>query len=65
MVSSLAEMDDLLAQLDPAAPFPESELGQPRGRTNSPGKVTLPHGWLDDRDSVAVPVGAEIDGSGG
>ena len=23
-------------------------LGQPRGRTNSPGKVVLPDGWLDD-----------------
>jgi nifR3 family TIM-barrel protein len=65
MVSSLAELDDLLGQLDHTTPFPTSELGQPRGRTNSPGKVTLPHGWLDDRDSIAVPVGAEIDGSGG
>jgi nifR3 family TIM-barrel protein len=65
MVSSLAELDDLLGKLDPAEPFPVSELGHPRGRTNSPGKVALPEGWLADPDSDAVPVGAESDHSGG
>ncbi|WP_026922869.1 tRNA dihydrouridine synthase DusB [Glycomyces arizonensis] len=65
MVSSLAELDDLLGKLDADAPFPESALGKPRGRTNSPGKVTLPEGWLDDRDDCTVPEGAELDTSGG
>jgi nifR3 family TIM-barrel protein len=65
MVSALAELEDLLGKLDADAPFPESTLGRPRGRTNSPGKVTLPEGWLDDRDDRTVPVGAEIDSSGG
>ena len=65
MVSSLSELDDLLGKLDPAAPFPRGILGQPRGRTNSPGKVVLPEGWLADRDDEAVPVGAELDDSGG
>jgi nifR3 family TIM-barrel protein len=65
MVSSLAELDDLLGKLDPSEPFPVSALGQPRGRTNSPGKVYLPDGWLADRDSEAVPTGAELDDSGG
>jgi hypothetical protein len=40
-------------------------LGQPRGRTNSPGKVFLPDGWLADRDDDTVPAGAEFDNSGG
>ncbi|SDE50678.1 tRNA dihydrouridine synthase DusB [Glycomyces harbinensis] len=65
MVASLNELEDLLGKLDAEAPFPESTIGKPRGRTNSPGKVTLPEGWLDDRDDCTVPEGAEIDSSGG
>jgi hypothetical protein len=65
MISTLAELDDLLGKLDPAVPFPESELGHPRGRTNSPGRVSLPEGWIEDVDSAAVPVGAEMEHSGG
>ena len=65
MVSSLAELDDLLGKLDHDAPFPTEVLGQPRGRTNSPGRVHLPDGWLAGRDDGAVPVGAELDDSGG
>ena len=65
MVSSLAELDDLLGKLDADAPFPTEVLGQPRGRTNSPGRVALPDGWLADRDSLVVPAGAERDDSGG
>jgi nifR3 family TIM-barrel protein len=64
-VSGLAELDDLLGKLDPAAPFPTEILGQPRGRTNSPGRVALPDGWLRDRDDEAVPTGAELPDSGG
>ena len=65
MVISLAELDDLLGKLDPAEPFPARSLGQPRGRTNSPGKVFLPDGWLDSRDDDTVPAGAELADSGG
>ncbi|WP_370380207.1 tRNA dihydrouridine synthase DusB [Catenulispora sp. GAS73] len=65
MSSSLAELDGFFAQLDPATPFPTDTLGKPRGRTNSPGKVTLPYGWLDDRDDDTVPAGAEMEDSGG
>ncbi|MEE6263556.1 tRNA dihydrouridine synthase DusB [Plantactinospora sonchi] len=65
MVNSLAELDDLLGKLDTAEPFPVQTLGQPRGRTNSPGKVVLPDGWLADRDSAEVPTGAELADSGG
>ncbi|WP_433066957.1 tRNA dihydrouridine synthase DusB [Dactylosporangium sp. CS-033363] len=65
MSSSLAELADLLAQLDHEAPFPREILGQPRGRTGTPGRVVLPEGWLNDRDSDLVPEGAELDDSGG
>lgn len=65
MVESLAQLDDLLGKLDPAVPFPVETLGQPRGRTNSPGKVFLPNGWLDSREDDTVPQGAELADSGG
>jgi nifR3 family TIM-barrel protein len=65
MASSLTELDDLLGKLDADAPYPREILGQPRGRTNSPGKVFLPDGWLSDRDDLTVPEDAEHGDSGG
>jgi nifR3 family TIM-barrel protein len=51
LVDSLAALDELLGRLDPAEPYPVSELGNPRGRQGSPrSKVVLPEGWLDDAD---------------
>ncbi|WP_281289826.1 tRNA dihydrouridine synthase DusB [Nocardioides rubriscoriae] len=53
LVSTLADLDGLLAGLDPDEEFPASELGTPRGRQGSPrGKVVLPEGWLDDTDGT-------------
>ena len=65
MFSSLTELDDLLGKLDPAVPFPVETLGQPRGRTNAPGRVLLPEGWLATPDADDVPDGAELPDSGG
>jgi nifR3 family TIM-barrel protein len=65
MASSLSELDDLLGKLEHDAPFPIANIGQPRGRTNSPGKVFLPHNWLAERDDCTVPEDAEHDDSGG
>ena len=65
MVSSLAELDDLLARLDPDAPFPATEIGEPRGRTTGARRVVLPEGWLDDPDALDTPTDAELDVSGG
>lgn len=57
LVDSLAALDVLLADLDPAEPFPASELGAPRGRQGSPrSKVVLPEGWLDDTDGSGCSV---------
>jgi nifR3 family TIM-barrel protein len=65
MIDSLTELDDLLGKLDAGEPYPVAVLGRPRGRTNSPGRVHLPDGWLDSRDDDTVPLGAELDNSGG
>jgi len=66
-VSSLAELDGLLAQLDPDVPYPTAALGRPRGRQGSPrGRVVMPYGWLDDRDGLGLDLSAaELDASGG
>jgi nifR3 family TIM-barrel protein len=63
--SSLAELDEHLARIDPGQPWPAHADG-PRGRT-APGKrVVLPDGWLDDPYScVALAEDAESDTSGG
>jgi len=61
MVATLAELDDLLAQLDPVAlPTPEA-TNTPRGRQGAPRRVTLPEGWLDDPDDETC-VGCEDEG---
>ncbi|MBH0780585.1 tRNA dihydrouridine synthase DusB [Nocardia bovistercoris] len=63
-VSSLTQLRDLVGGLDADAPFPKDAEG-PRGRQGSPGKVALPHGWLDDPDDAAVPTAADVMHSGG
>jgi nifR3 family TIM-barrel protein len=63
MVSSLTELDDLIGRLDHDAPFPANADG-PRGRQGSPGKVTLPHGWLDDPDDDCVPEAEDMHSGG-
>ncbi|ASU80431.1 tRNA dihydrouridine synthase DusB [Actinopolyspora erythraea] len=64
VVTTLDELAGLLDQLDPEVPFP-SEAEGPRGRQGSPGRVALPEGWLDDPEDNSVPVGADMDHSGG
>lgn len=64
LVSSIDELDELLAQLDPDIPFP-AEADGPRGRQGSAGRVVLPERWLDDPDDPTVPLGAELEHSGG
>lgn len=47
MVSSLAELDLLLGQLDTDQDYLAEAAEKPRGRTSGQRKVTLPEGWLD------------------
>ena len=46
MVSSLAELDELLARLDRSEPFPVSELGAPRGPPGLAARPGRPAGGL-------------------
>lgn len=66
LIASLAELDQLLAQLDWAEPFPRNELHAARGRQGSPrAKVALPSGWLDSRRLDGADLGDDPAVSGG
>ncbi|RYP85886.1 tRNA dihydrouridine synthase DusB [Nocardioides guangzhouensis] len=66
LVSTLAELEVLLAELDPDEPFPVAELGTPRGRQGSPRKrVVLPEGWLDDTDGSGYGLTEELSETSG
>jgi nifR3 family TIM-barrel protein len=66
LVTTMAELDRLLGRLDPAEPFPVTELGTPRGRQGAPRRVVLPEGWLDDTDGVRCGVAEEtVEATGG
>jgi nifR3 family TIM-barrel protein len=64
LVSSLAELDELLCRLDPDEPFPVDALGTPRGRQGSPRRVVLPQGWLEDTDGTACRVEEDLHSGG-
>ncbi len=68
-VSSLAEIDDLLSELDLDAPYPGAAAEGQRGRAGSPKRTALPEGWLSSRDLGAEAscalADAELDHSGG
>lgn len=53
-VSSLAEMRELLEQMDGRQAFPTLIGEGPRGRTTTTRPVSLPEGWLLDPDEVPV-----------
>lgn len=67
MVSTFEELDERLALLPDDVPFPERELGRPRGRQGAPrGKVAVPEGWLDNETGAGLDLSeAELDTSGG
>jgi nifR3 family TIM-barrel protein len=50
LVSTLVELDDLLAALDLDQPYPGEPAEGPRGRSGAPKRVSLPDGWLASRD---------------
>ena len=69
LVNTLADLDDLIADLDPAAPWPGADAEGQRGRAGNPRRVVLPEGWLDNPDLTpeqrALVAQAEDDVSGG
>ncbi|WP_431800720.1 tRNA dihydrouridine synthase DusB [Microbacterium sp. bgisy203] len=68
-VSTLAEIDDLIATLDLAAPYPGAAAEGQRGRAGTPKRPALPDGWLSTRemsgDASRTLADAELDTSGG
>lgn len=65
MVSSLVELDDLLAGLDRRQPPPADAGRLVRGHTSGPRRVVLPAGWRDSVDDPTPPSGAAVAPSGG
>jgi nifR3 family TIM-barrel protein len=63
--SSLAELDGLLAELDPAAVLPRDVWNLPRGHLHGPRPVTLPERWRETADDPTPPEGADVESSGG
>ena len=49
MVASLAQLDELLAELEWEQPYPGEAAEGQRGRAGSPKTPHVPYGWLDDR----------------
>lgn len=68
-VSSLDEIDALLATMELDAPYPGAAAEGQRGRAGSPKRPALPDGWLDSRelgaDASCALAEAELDHSGG
>ena len=65
-VSTLAELEAILAGVDQGQPFPPDAMRVARGKTGGTQKVALPEGYLDDlEDATPPPVEAEAADSGG
>jgi nifR3 family TIM-barrel protein len=64
--TDLGHLDALLARLDHEQPWPEANVGSPRGRSHAAERrVTLPYGWLENPDDPTPPTGAETEGNSG
>ncbi|MET0903573.1 MAG: tRNA dihydrouridine synthase DusB [Acidimicrobiales bacterium] len=55
LVSTLADLDAVVAQLDPVAELAPNALRAARGHTNGPRPVVLPDGWLERIDDPTPP----------
>ena len=65
-VTTLAGLEDVLATVDRAHPFPPEAMRVARGKTGGTQKVALPEGYLDDLDDETPPgAAAEAADSGG
>ena len=66
---TLAEIDELLGQLDHSAPYPGADAEGQRGRSGHPKRTALPDKWLESREVASSATemmrGAEIENSGG
>lgn len=64
-VTTLAGLDDALAELDPGLVLPDGAEGLPRGTRTGPHPVVVPEGWLDPDATDAPPALADVGVSGG
>ena len=68
-VESMAQLEDLLGQLDQSLGYPGADAEGPRGRAGSPKKVHLPQDWLESQElneaQREMIQAAEVDTSGG
>ena len=65
-IDGLADLDEVLASIDPTLYLPVDAIRIPRSHKGGPKPVSLPHGWLDDPDSqLALSEEAEALVSGG
>jgi nifR3 family TIM-barrel protein len=65
-VTSLPELEAVLATADRSQPFPPEAMRVPRGKTAGTQKVALPEGYLDDLEDATPPgILAEAADSGG
>ena len=64
-VETMAELEGLLAPLDPEEPFPPSAMRVPRGKSSGTQKVSLPHGYLDNREDATPPTADAEDAMSG
>ncbi len=60
MVSTLTELEDLIAETDPSTVIVEGGERIRRGHTNGPIRVALPDGYLDHLDDLTVPDDGEV-----
>ncbi len=58
-VTTLAELEGVLASADHSAPFPPQAMRVPRGKTSGRQRVQLPEGYLDQLDDDTPP-GEEV-----
>lgn len=62
MSRDLAELDSLLARLDPSAVLPPGSERLPRGHLGGPREVSLPEGWRESSDSLVPPEDVFVSG---
>ena len=65
LVDTIADLEGVVAELDPSLEIVPNALRAARGHTNGPRPVHLPEGWLDLVDDPTPPEGAELLVSGG
>ncbi len=65
-VSSLSELESIVADLDPTLRLPVDAMRTPRSHRGGPKPVALPPGWLEDPTcALALDEQADVFASGG